>query len=130
MTRVLAGIGEMLQARSMRRIYWVHAIWILNLFLVIAWWIFYRWRNIEQWTYFLFLFVLISPTICISRRSFSSRLATQGQKPRTIIASTFTRIIAVFLSSSAFPVDVADTLLKGTAHFVSLGPNMSRAPSF
>ena len=65
MTRVLAGVGEMLQARSHRHIYWVHAIWIVNLFLymVIAWWIFYRWRNQQPWTFFLFLFVLISPTI-------------------------------------------------------------------
>ena len=38
--------------------------WVFNLFLflVVAWWIFYRWRNIEQWTYFLFL-VRLSPTI-------------------------------------------------------------------
>jgi len=65
MTRVLAGVGEMLQARSRRRVYWVHAIWIVNLFLylVIAWWIFYRWRNQEPWTIYLFVFVLISPTI-------------------------------------------------------------------
>src|SRR5437870_88174 len=65
MTRVLAGVGEMLQARSRRRIYWVHAVWIVNLFLylVIAWWIFYRWRNQPQWTFLLFVFVLISPTI-------------------------------------------------------------------
>jgi hypothetical protein len=36
----------MLQARSRRRVYWVHAIWIINVFLylVVAWWIFYRWR--------------------------------------------------------------------------------------
>jgi hypothetical protein len=48
MTRVLAGVGEMLQARSRRHIYWVHAIWIVNLFLylVIAWWIFCR-RSFE-----------------------------------------------------------------------------------
>src|SRR4030095_7570423 len=47
MTRVRAGVGEMLQARSRRRVYWVHAIWIINVFLylVVAWWIFYRWRN-------------------------------------------------------------------------------------
>jgi hypothetical protein len=31
MTRVLGGVGEMLQARSLRRIYWVHALWIINL---------------------------------------------------------------------------------------------------
>src|ERR1700757_4598375 len=65
MTRVLAGVGEMLQARSRRRIYWVHAVWIANLFiyLVMGWWIFYRWRSQQQWTFFLFVFVLISPTI-------------------------------------------------------------------
>lgn len=65
MTRVLGGVGEMLQARSLRRIYWVHAIWIINLFLylVIAWWIFYRLRNQQPWTFLLFVFVLISPTI-------------------------------------------------------------------
>jgi cell division protein FtsW (lipid II flippase) len=65
MTRVLAGVGEMLQARSRRQIYWVHAVWIVNLFLflVVAWWIFYRWRNQQPWTFFLFVFVLVSPTI-------------------------------------------------------------------
>src|SRR5438132_1878500 len=65
MTRVLAGVGEMLQARSRRWLYWVHAVWVANLFLylVVAWWIFYRWRNQQQWTFFLFILVLISPTI-------------------------------------------------------------------
>ena len=65
MTRVLAGVGEMLQARSRRRIYWVHAVWVVNLFLfmLVAWWIFYRWRHQFPWTFFLFIFVLISPTI-------------------------------------------------------------------
>ena len=53
MTRVLAGVGEMLQARSHRRIYWVHVLWIVNVFLylVVAWWIFYRWRNQQPWTF-------------------------------------------------------------------------------
>src|SRR3989440_9478489 len=65
MTRVLAGVGEMLQARARRRIYWVHAVWVVNLFvyLVVAWWIFYRWRTQQPWTFLLFVFVLISPTI-------------------------------------------------------------------
>jgi len=54
MTRVLAGVGEMLQASSHRQIYWVHLLWIINLFLylLVAWWIFYRWRNQQPWTFF------------------------------------------------------------------------------
>jgi uncharacterized membrane protein len=65
MTRVLWGVGEMLQARSRHRIYWMHVIWIDNLFvyLVIAWWIFYRWRDQQPWNFYLFLVVLISPTV-------------------------------------------------------------------
>jgi len=30
MTRVLGGVGEMLQARARRRVYWVHAVWIVE----------------------------------------------------------------------------------------------------
>jgi len=65
MTRVLAGVGEMPQVHTHRRIYWVHAVWVVNLlvYLVVAWWIFYRWRNQQPWTFLLFVFVLISPTI-------------------------------------------------------------------
>src|SRR5437588_10606914 len=65
MTRVLAGVGEMLQARSRRRLYWVHAVWVVNLFLylVVAWWIFYRWRNAQPGAFFLLIFVLLAPTI-------------------------------------------------------------------
>jgi hypothetical protein len=49
MTRVLAGVGEMLQARSRRRLYWVQAVRV-NLCLG---------RNQQPWTFFLFIFVLI-----------------------------------------------------------------------
>jgi hypothetical protein len=59
MTRVLTGVGEMLQARSRRRLYWVHAVWVANLFvyLVIAWWIFYRWATSNRGRFsFLSLF--------------------------------------------------------------------------
>jgi hypothetical protein len=53
MTRVLTGLGEMLKTRSRRRLYWVRAVWVVNLFLylVVARWIFYRWRNQQSWTF-------------------------------------------------------------------------------
>ena len=125
MTRVLAGVGEMLQARSRRRIYWVHALWIVNLFLymVVAWWIFYRWRNQQPWTFLLFLFVLISPTILY----LASLLLfpREGGVDESIDYKThyYANHRAFFILFGLFtPVDVVDSLLKGVPHFLSLGP--------
>jgi hypothetical protein len=124
MTRVLAGVGEMLQARARCRVYWVHAVWIVNLFLylVLAWWIFYRWRNQQPWTFFLFIFVLISPTILFlaSLLLFPSERALDQfvdyKKHYFANHRAFFIIFALFT-----PVDVADSLLKGIPHFLQLG---------
>jgi hypothetical protein len=125
MTRVLGGVGEMLQARSHRRIYWVHAIWIINLFLylVIAWWIFYRWRNQEPWRFLLFVFVLISPTLLY----LASLLLfpREGDVDAAVDYKThyYAKHLAVFILFALFtPVDIADSLLKGVSHFLALGP--------
>ena len=125
MTRVLGGVGDMLQARSRRRLYWVHIIWIVNLFLylVVAWWIFYRWRNEQPWTFFLFLFVLISPTILY----LASLLLfpREGNIDESIDYKThyYANHRAFFILFGLFtPVDIVDSLLKGIPHFLSLGP--------
>src|SRR6266487_1173027 len=125
MTRVLAGVGEMLQARSRRHIYWVHSVWIVNLFLylVIAWWIFYRWRNEQLWTFFLFVFVLISPTILY----LASLLLFPGEGAVDEFVNYKTHYYAnhrAFFTLFALftPVDIFDSLLKGIPHFLDLGP--------
>jgi hypothetical protein len=125
MTRVLGGVGEMLQARSHRRIYWVHVIWIINLFLylVIAWWIFYRWRNQQPWTFFLFVFVLISPTLLY----LASLLLfpREGDFDSAVDYKThyYANRRAFFILFALFaPVDIVDSLLKGVPHFLDLGP--------
>jgi hypothetical protein len=125
MTRVRAGVGEMLQARSRRHIYRVHAIWIVNLFLylVVAWWIFYRWRNQQPWTFFLFVFVLISPTILY----LASLLLfpREGDVDLAIDYKThyYANHRAFFILFALFtPVDIVDSLFKGIAHFLQLGP--------
>jgi hypothetical protein len=125
MTRVLAGVGEMLQARSRRHIYWVHAIWIFNLFLwlVVAWWIFYRWRDQQPWTFFLFVFVLISPTILY----LASLLLfpREGDVDLAIDYKThyYANHRAFFILFALFtPVDIVDSVLKGIPHVLQLGP--------
>jgi hypothetical protein len=124
MTRVLAGVGEMLEARSHRRLYWVHIIWTLNVFiyLVIAWWVFYRWRNEQTWTFFLFVFVLISPTILY----LASLLLfpREGGVDESIDYKThfYANHRAFFIIFALYaPVDLVDTLLKGIPHFFELG---------
>jgi hypothetical protein len=124
MTQVLAGVGEMLQARGRRRIYWVHTLWIVNLFLylVIAWWIFYRWRNQQQWTFFLFLFVLISPIILF----VVSLLLFPPQRELDEFVDYkkhyYANHRAFFLIFGLFtPVDLIDSLLKGIPHLLELG---------
>ena len=125
MTRVLGGVGEMLQARSRHRLYWVHTIWIANLFtyLVIAWWVFYRWRSQQPWTFFLFIFVLIAPTIFY----LASLLLFPRESDRDESINYKTHFYAnhrpFFIIFGLYaPVDLLDSLLKGVAHFIGLGP--------
>lgn len=125
MTRVLAGVGEMLQARSRRRIYWVHVAWVANLFLylVVAWWIFYRWRNQQPWTFFLFIFVLISPTILYLASILLFPPESALDEFVDYRMHYYSNHRAFFLLFATFtPVDVVDSLLKGIPHFLQLGP--------
>ena len=125
MTRVLAGVGEMLQARLHRRIYWVHAVWVVNVFLylVVAWWIFYRWRNQQPWTFFLFIFVLISPTILYLASILLFPPESDFEESIDYKTHYYANHRAFFVLFAMFtPVDIVDSLLKGIPHFLQLGP--------
>ncbi len=124
MTRVLAGVGEMLQARKHRRIYWVHVVWVVNLFLylVVAWWIFYRWRNQQSWNFYLFVFVLISPTILYLASMLLFPRESSVDELVDYKTHYYANHRAFFVIFSLFTVvDVTDTLLKGIPHFLELG---------
>jgi hypothetical protein len=125
MTQVLTGVGEMLQARTRRPIYWVHAVWVFNLFLflVVAWWIFYRWRYVTEWTYYLFLFVLIAPTLLyLASIVLFPPIGPRGDAVHDYKSHYYANHRGFFILFGLWvPVDVTDTLLKGTTHFRSLG---------
>jgi hypothetical protein len=88
----------------------------------VAWWIFYRWRNQQTWTFFLFVFVLISPTILYLAALLL--FPREGDVDLAIDYKThyYANHRAFFAIFSMFTVvDIADTLLKGVPHFLALG---------
>ena len=103
----------------------MHAVWIVNLFLylVIAWWIFYRWRNQPQWTFLLFVFVLISPTILYLASLILFPPESALDKSIDYKTHFYANHRAFFILLCMFTVvDIFDSLLKGIPHFLALGP--------
>jgi len=95
----------------------------LFLYLVVAWWIFYRWRNQQPWTFFFFIVVLISPTILYlaSIVLFPPESSLDDfVNYKTHYYSNHRVFFVLFAVFS--PVDFVDTLLEGISHLVALGP--------
>ena len=105
------------------RIYWVHLLWAVNVFLylVLNWWILFRWRTYEDWTFFIFLFLLLSPTVTFL---LSVLLFPDPFEEGTDLKEHFFANRRSFFVLAALlpPIDAVDTLLKGTAHFAAQGP--------
>jgi hypothetical protein len=122
-TRILMGVGKMLQLRRRIRLYWVHLLWVLNvfLFLLLNWWILYRWHGYEGWTFFLFLFLLLSPTIAFL---LAVLLVPEPLEEGEDLRAYYYANHRWFFGFAALlpPIDAVDTLLKGWDHFVAQGP--------
>ena len=124
-TRVVGGLGQLMQGRKRKRPYWVHTLWALNLLLVnvIVWWFAYRWRTYERWTFFLFLWLLLSPIVLYLIASLLFPDADVEQPVTQWRAYYYENHRDIFLLLSLiFPIDIVDTLLKGLAHFRDQGP--------
>ena len=88
-----------------------------------AWWIFYRWRNQQPWTFFLFVFVLILPTILYLASIVLFPLESAVDEFVDYKAHYYANHRVFFILFSCFtPVAIADSLLKGILHFLGLGP--------
>ena len=120
--RILSGLGRLLQARGHFKLYWVHLLWALNVFLYLTlnWWILYRWQGQKEWTFFLFLFVLLSPTVdyLLSVLLFPDPLEEGADLKLHFYANhRWFFILAALLP----PIDFLDTSLKGWAHLIAQG---------
>jgi hypothetical protein len=121
-TRILTGVGKVVQLHSNLRIYWVHLMWTANVFLwlLLNWWILFRWHTYEGWTFFLFLFVLVSPIVAFL---LSVVLLPEPLDGGTDLKQLFFENRRWFFSLAALlpPIDAIDTLLKGWDHFLAQG---------
>jgi len=124
-TRIVGGLGQLLQTRKRTPTYWVHTLWMLNTLLavIITWWVQYRWRNAQQWTLFLFLWLLVAPiTLYLATALLFPN--EQEDEPITDWRQHYyasNRQFFTFFGLS-FAIDLVDTLLKGFAYFTSLDP--------
>lgn len=121
-TRLLMGFGRVLQARGLVHFYWVHLLWAVNLFLyiVLIWWILFRWQAWLDWNYFLFLFLLTSPIVTFLQAVllFPETIADDVDLKQHF----FHNRRWFFALGAALPLlDAVDTALKGWSHFTDQG---------
>ena len=60
-THILAGLSKVIHHRATFRLYWVHAMWCLNvlIYIVIIWWGMFWWSSQQEWSFFEFLLLII-----------------------------------------------------------------------
>jgi hypothetical protein len=67
LTQLLAGIGNFVQIRRRVRFYWLHTMWVMLLIILHLhmWWSFWVLRQVTDWTYGTFAYVLIGPATLV-----------------------------------------------------------------
>lgn len=97
---------------------------MLNLLVLMAlmWFVAYRWRTNEHWTFFLFVWLILTPTILylIASLLFPDQDEAEPIHDWQIYFFDHNREIFL-LFAILFPIDLTDTLLKGVEHFRAQG---------
>ena len=123
MTYLILGVGQILRRKGKYKIYWIHHLQIISTFLILlnTWWITYSWVGMKSLTFLHYLFLMCSPFVVVLA---SSLLFPGGNKKKNQDLKTHYFSIRkpyYILMSLTWPLDLADTLLKGTDHLAGLG---------
>lgn len=121
LTRIISSIGKIFELRHTLTTYWVHLLWALNLLLwiVLEWWVLYRWHTQTTWSFYLFAFLLLSPTLTFLAAVILLPDPTHHTNYKDIYYHNRRTFFAL---ASILPIlDAIDTLLKGTQHFLDQG---------
>lgn len=123
-TRVMGGLGEVIQAANRPRIYWVHVLWHVTLLfnVMLGWWLLYRWRVTTDWTFFLFIWITLAPVLNYLAAAIliPGELETTGSPDwRDYYFKNHRGFFITF--GAIWPLDIVDTMLKGWRHFLDQG---------
>ena len=122
LTHLMQGVGRIVENPRAAKVWWIHLLWVFHtgLLSVFWWWFEFGLRTTPVWTFQLYAFVLgyafLIYLICTIL--FPSDLGEHRDFREYFISRRrwfFGLLIALLI------VDVIDTLLKGMAHFTSLG---------
>src|SRR5436190_21113176 len=98
---------------------------MVNLMLTttIVWWVAYRWRAQQHWNFWLFLWLLLTPTLLYLISALIFPDTDEAQMVTDWRQYYYDNHRDIFLLYAlVFPIDLVDTLLKGIAHFQAQGP--------
>jgi hypothetical protein len=122
LARLLNGIARFVQHPKKVQIYSVHLGWVFTIliFLVHFWWWEFKLVAITQWTFEAYLLVIVYAIIYFL---LCALLFPDQMDEYTGFEDYFTSRRKWFFGIFAltFAIDVIDTMLKGEAHFHSLG---------
>lgn len=122
-TRLLGGLARFVQHPGRTAIYPAHLIWVIFLLLFVThfWWFQFGLSTIVRWDYPQYLFVL---SYCALIFFISAVLFPDQMNEYSGFAEYFTSRAGWFygLLAALFLIDIADSALKGMAHFRALGP--------
>jgi hypothetical protein len=119
---LLMGVAAILQHPGREKVYWVHLLWVAAVFLraIFWWWFEFQLSKTAQWTFALYIFVLgYAVLIYLWCALLFPRDLAGYDGFKDYFYSRRGWFFGFLLAGQA--IDIADTLLKGWAHFRSLG---------
>jgi hypothetical protein len=119
---LLKGVAGIVQHPKRFRVYWVHLVWVLFLFLyLIHFWLWeFTLARVREWTFPLYFFVaLYAVLLYLLCTLFFPEQIGEYDGFKGYFYSRRQWIFA--LMAALFAADIVDTLLKGAAYFHRLG---------
>ncbi len=121
LTHILAGLSKIIHYRKTIRFYWVHSLWAFSIlmYIVIIWWGMFWWSTQEQWSFFLFLLLILYAVFLF----MSASLLFPWNLPEDLdLEEHFFRTRPWFFSilSITWVLDIPETTLKATGHLREL----------